>query len=140
MTEHEFHTPHRVQLYVEAGSGTLTLTAQATETTHVEVRGDGAEEVEVRQHGDQVSVVAPHRRTGFFGSDQKLDITISLPLGSSVATRTGSMDLAASGDFGDARFKSGSGDLEVDGSVESAAVETGSGDLTLRECRGPLRV
>ena len=140
MTTHELHTPHRVRLYVEAGSGTLSITAHETEITHVEVLGEGADEVEVRQDGDQVSVVAPQRRSGFFGKDQKLDITISLPTRSSVMTRTGSMDLTASGAFGDARLKSGSGDLEIDGSVESAVVETGSGDLSLRECEGPLKV
>ena len=140
MTTHEFHTPNRVQLYVEAGSGTLSLTAHETDTTDIEILGEGADEVEVRQDGDQVTVVAPQRRSGFFARDQKLDITISLPTRSSVVTRTGSMDLTASGAFGDTRLKSGSGDLEVDGSVESAAVETGSGDLSLRECEGPLKV
>lgn len=140
MTTHEFHTPHRVQLYVEAGSGTLNLTAHETDVTHIEILGEDAEEVEVRQEGDQVSVVAPHRRSGFFARDQKLDITISLPTRSSVVTRTGSMDLTASGAFGDTRLKSGSGDLQIDGSVESAAVETGSGDLSLRDCEGPLKV
>jgi DUF4097 and DUF4098 domain-containing protein YvlB len=140
MTTHELHTPDRVQLYVEAGSGTLTLIAHETDTTHIEILGEGADEVDVRQDGDQISVVAPQRRSGFFARDQKLDISISLPTRSSVVTRTGSMDLTASGAFGDARLKSGSGDLEIDGSVESAAVETGSGDLSLRECEGPLKI
>ncbi len=140
MTSHELHTPTPVRLYVEAGSGSLTLTAHETDTTHVEILGEAADEVEVRQDGDQISVVAPQRRTGFFAGDQQLDITISLPTRSAVVTRTGSMDLTASGAFGDTRLKSGSGDLEIDGSVESAAVETGSGDLSLRECEGSLRV
>jgi hypothetical protein len=61
MTTHEFHTPNPTRLYVEAGSGTLTLTAHETETTHVEVLGEGADEVEVRQEGDHISVVAPQR-------------------------------------------------------------------------------
>ena len=140
MTTHEFHSPKPAQLYVEAGSGTLTLTAHETDTTTIEILGEEADQVEVRQDGDQISVVAPHHRSGFFGKDQKLDITISLPTDSGVVTRTGSMDLTASGEFGDVRLKSGSGDLEFDGSVESAGVETGSGDLSLRECRGSLRV
>lgn len=140
MTTHEFHTPTRIRLYVEAGSGTLSLTAHETDTTQVEVLGEGADEVQVRQDGDQVSVVAPQRRTGLFTKDQKLDITISMPTRSTVMTRTGSMDLTASGAFGDVRLKSGSGDLEVDGTVETAAVETGSGDLSLRECEGHLKV
>jgi hypothetical protein len=140
MTTHEFHTPNPARLYVEAGSGTLTLTAHETETTRVEVLGEGADEVEVRQEGDHISVVAPQRRSGFFAKDQELYITVSLPTRSSIVTRTGSMDLTASGAFGDARLKSGSGDLEIDGSVESTLVETGSGDLSLRECEGSLRV
>ena len=140
MTEHVFHTPHRVQLYVEAGTGTLTLTAHETDTTEIEVLGEDADEVDVHQEGDRVSVVAPQRRSGFFSRDQKLDITISLPTRSTVVTRTGSMDLTASGAFGDTRLKTGSGDLEIDGSIESGLVETGSGDLSLRECEGSLRV
>ncbi len=134
----ETHTP--VQLYVELGKGSVHITATDTTESHVEIAGKDAEQVEVRQEGRRISVVAPRQRGGFFGSDTGLDVAITIPLTSELAVKTGSADVTVDGTVGASEIKSGSGDVRLDDLTGASLVETGSGDVTIDVANADLRV
>ncbi|GAB3775859.1 DUF4097 and DUF4098 domain-containing protein YvlB [Nocardioides ginsengisegetis] len=139
MPEHHFETLRPTALYVEVGKGTVTITATDTTETLVSVTGRDADSVEVRQDGDEISVVAPHQRTGFLSGDARIDVRVTLPTDSDLAVKTGSADITVEGRVGTARVKSGSGEVQLDTLGGPATVETGSGDVRVSEALGELR-
>jgi DUF4097 and DUF4098 domain-containing protein YvlB len=140
MTQYQFETHEPVDLYVEIGKGRVDITATDTTESHVEVSGRDADQVDVRQSGKQVTVVAPHQRSGFFGGDGRLDVTITIPLNSDVVVKTGSADIAVTGTVGTSKLKTGSGDVRTDNLGGPALVETGSGDVDIQVAHAELRV
>lgn len=140
MTEHHFETHRPVHLFAEIGKGSVKVVATDTTETHVEIAGRDADQVEVRQDGEQVSVVAPRLRGGFLGGDSRLDVVVTLPTHSDVAVRTGSASITVEGTVGTGQLKSGSGDVEVDAADRALVVETGSGDISVDHARSDLKV
>ena len=140
MTEHHFHTPEPVHLIAENGSGRVHVTASETTETRVVVTGRHADEVEVTQHGREVRVLPPRRRTGFFGGDDGLDIDVSLPVGSDLSIRTGSADVSAHGPVGTVQVKTGSGDVDLEEVLEDVSVKCGSGDVRIGEAQSAVAV
>jgi DUF4097 and DUF4098 domain-containing protein YvlB len=140
MTEHHFATPQPVHLTAEIGKGSVRIDATDTASTHVRIEGPDAEHVDVEQDGDQVRVIAPRVRTGFFGAERELDVTVTLPAGSDVDVRTGSAGITVTGTIARGRMRSGSGDVEVDTATGSLLVETGSGDVRIEEAAAELTV
>ncbi|QNN54234.1 DUF4097 family beta strand repeat-containing protein [Nocardioides mesophilus] len=108
--------------------------------TVVDVNGQGAEEVEVRQDGDLISITAPPRRSGFFGRGEELDVHVSMPHDSRLQTKVGSADVTVLGRVGESAVRAGSGDVEIEQIAGEALVETGSGDVTLGRVSGDLRL
>jgi DUF4097 and DUF4098 domain-containing protein YvlB len=135
-----FSTPHPVSLFVEIGSGGVTLHTEDTDETTVDVDGKNADAVVVEQRGDEIVVVARQGRGGFFGSSGDLDVHVSMPHASRVATKLGSADLRAAGRLGQSMIRSGSGDIQVEQVDADLAVETGSGDVEVERVTGDLRV
>jgi len=140
MTTHEFQTHAPVELYVELGKGNVTVQATPTAVTTVSVRGEDPDRVEVKQDGNQIIVIAPHQRTGFFGGEQAYDIDITLPEESNVVAKTGSADLDLTGRFGFGKLKTGSGECQLDTFSGPLLVETGSGDVEVAMAGAELRV
>lgn len=58
-----------------------------------------------------------------------LDVTLTLPRGSSIKVTTGSGDTVTQGSLADVKVTSGSGDVKVGDTVNSLDVKTGSGDV-----------
>ncbi len=134
-----FQTPQPVNLFIELGSGEVATHAVATDETTVEVVGPRAEEFQVEHNGSEVSVVAPKSRLGAFRNDGHR-VTVSLPEGSSLRTRTGSADVVASGSYGLVRLKTGSGDVDLEEADGPVVVDSGSGGVRGHEIRGELRI
>jgi DUF4097 and DUF4098 domain-containing protein YvlB len=134
-----FSTPNPVSLYVEVGSGGVTLHTDDTEETSVDVNGKNADAVIVEQRGDEIVVIARQGRGGFFGSSD-LDVHVSLPHFSRLATKLGSADLRAMGRLGPSTIRSGSGDVQIEDVDGDLVVETGSGDIDVERITGDLRV
>jgi DUF4097 and DUF4098 domain-containing protein YvlB len=139
MSEYHFETHQPVRLFTEIGKGAVRVTATDTTETHVAISGRDAAEVQVRQDGDHISVIGPKQRGGFFGTDNRLEVTVELPTGSELSIRTGSADITVTGTVGVAQIKSGSGDVEVDTADGALVVETGSGDIRVEEARAELK-
>ena len=112
--DHTFDTPDPIELYAEIGRGRIDITAADTDTTTVTVTGEHAEEVVVEQRDGQVAVVAP-RSTGFLGGGgRRYLVTVTVPIGSALALKTGSADTRAEGEYGATWANTGSGDLYVE--------------------------
>lgn len=137
---HEFETHRPTRLYVELGRGSLTVTASETTATTVQVRGKEPEEVRVEQQGEQISVVAPRQRAGFFTHESGFDVVVTLPSGSDLAAKTGSADITAEGTIGSCEVKTGSGQVRVDTLTGPSLVESGSGDIEVGTAGAALRV
>jgi DUF4097 and DUF4098 domain-containing protein YvlB len=140
MTTQEFETHQPVDLYVENGSGLVSVQADDTTATTVEITGRHADEAIVRQDGNQISVLAPKMRAGFLGGDTKLDIRITVPSDSTLAVKTGSADVTATGSYDGGQVKSGSGDVSIEILDGPAVVETGSGDVRIDTADQELRI
>jgi hypothetical protein len=138
--QHQFSTDQPVSLLVEIGKGSITVEATETTETLVEVNGTEADKVSVVQSDRQIAIIAP-RHTGFGGlRDPGLQVSVTVPLGSDLVTRTGSADTIARGRYGLAKMKSGSGDILLDEATGVVVVDVGSGDTEVETVHGDLRV
>jgi DUF4097 and DUF4098 domain-containing protein YvlB len=135
-----FETPEPTSLYVELGSGDVTLRCDEVAQTTVDVSGKLAEEFTVEQRGQQIVVIGPKNRTsGFFNGSDKASVHVTMPSGSALATKLGSANVTCSGRLGETRVKTGSGDVSLDLIDGEALVEAGSGDISVNETTGELR-
>jgi DUF4097 and DUF4098 domain-containing protein YvlB len=135
-----FATPRPTSVYVEIGSGRVAVRADQVDETRVDVQGDGAEDTLVEQRDDQIVVIAPKNRGGFFRSSPRLTVQIAMPADSGLTTQLGSADLVVTGRVGAARLRAGSGDIEVAEISGEATVEAGSGSIDVAAAAGDLRV
>jgi DUF4097 and DUF4098 domain-containing protein YvlB len=139
--ERTFDTPEPIQLYVELGSGEVQIHATDTRTTEVTALGDHADEVVVEQTGSRVTVIGPKRRTGFLGgSDSKIQLTVTLPAHSGLATKTGSADQHVTGTLAQVSARSGSGDIQLDTITGATVADSGSGDITVNDAGADVRI
>ncbi len=135
-----FSTNGPISLHVEIGSGDVTVDATDTTETEVHVTGRDADDVIVEQRGDQVVVLAPPRRSGFFSSNGELTVAVTMPLDSHLSTKLGSADIVATGRLGAVRIKSGSGEVRLADLTQDSVVDTGSGDVEIDSSLSDLRV
>ncbi len=135
-----FDTPEPIGLYVENGRGTVDVTATDTTETTVRITGERAEEFDVRDLGDRIAIIAPHRSGGFLGKDPRAEIVVEVPVSSGLQAKVGSSDVVAHGRFGDTRIDSGSGDVSLDVVDGDTLVQTGSGDLVAEHLLGDARI
>ena len=140
MTDHHFETHEPVDLQVETGKGTVSVTCADTTESKVTVEGRDADDVRVELNGRHLDVIAPKNRGGFFGGDSELHVTVEVPTGSDVGVRTGSADVTLEGEAGATAVKRRSADVRVPTSLGPALVETGSGDIHVDHAQSHLRI
>jgi DUF4097 and DUF4098 domain-containing protein YvlB len=140
MSSYEFETHEPVDLYVEIGKGSVTVSTSDTTATTVEVQGREAERVHVQQDGNQISVVAPQMRGGLFSGEQSYAVTVTLPEHSNAIVKTGSADVTLEGVYAVGQVKSGSGDCRLATFEGPLLVETGSGDVDVEHAGAELRI
>jgi DUF4097 and DUF4098 domain-containing protein YvlB len=134
-----FTTPDPVALYVELGAGSLTVEAADTDESRIEVTGPRAEEFTVEHNGRNLAVLAPKGRFFGIGSDDHV-VRVVVPVGSDLATKTGSADTEAIGTLGSVSLKTGSGDVELDRTEGVVVVDSGSGDIRCHEAGAEVRI
>jgi DUF4097 and DUF4098 domain-containing protein YvlB len=144
---HEFDTPGPVRLRIKAQSGDINVMAVDASTTSVDVQpgaGDAArelaEQTTVEQRGDDIVVLVPRRSGSFFRRMPSLDISVRVPIDSSIDAELNAGDLVSSGSLAAVRVKTGSGDIRLDTVTESTDVATGSGDVSVHDSRGSTRL
>jgi DUF4097 and DUF4098 domain-containing protein YvlB len=137
--DYTFDTPQPVDLRLRCSSSNLSITADDTATSTVEVTAldDDARElaestkVTYDQGTRRLSVEMPERRMGFSLKRRRVTITVTVPTGSSLQARTASGSLAATGRYATALVHTASGEIAldtVDGDVE---VHCASGDVAV---------
>ena len=141
MPDYTFDTPQPVDLRIRAGSGTITVTATDTQTSTVEVipvddaARELAENTAVRLDGNRLTVEMPDRLVGFSLRRRRVDITITLPTGSSLSSRTASARVTATGRYATAVVHTASGEVSLDTIDGDAEVHCASGDVTIASAR-----
>ncbi|MGD9960067.1 DUF4097 family beta strand repeat-containing protein [Nocardioides sp.] len=135
-----FETHEPVQLFVAIGRGSVTLSAADTTESTVHVTGEHSDDTTVELDGNQLRVLGPKHRTGFFGGEPHLDVTVVVPTHSELAVKTGSADIQASGAWGSSQIRSGSGTVQVDQIDAPALIETGSGSINAEQILGETRI
>jgi DUF4097 and DUF4098 domain-containing protein YvlB len=136
----QFETHQPIDVVVEIGKGRVRIFAvEATETT-VDVEGPDADEVTITFEDNLLRVIGPKQRDGFFGREHGLDVSVTLPVDSNAAVRTGSAEVEMEGRMHDVRVKSGSGDVTCDTFSGAGSIETGSGDIEVSEAHAELQI
>jgi DUF4097 and DUF4098 domain-containing protein YvlB len=140
MTTHDFETHDPVQLYVELGKGTLTITATDTQQSRVEIGGRDAERVLVEQSGNRISIIDQQGRGPFNFTHPGYDVAVVVPTASRLAVKTGSAAVTVAGSVGASLIRTGSGEVDLERLTGASAVETGSGRIAVQESVAELRV
>jgi DUF4097 and DUF4098 domain-containing protein YvlB len=139
--DYTFDTPQPVDLRIRAASGTVTVTAADTETSTVEVTAvdDAARELAdstvVRLDGNRLTVEMPDRLVGFSLRRKRVDITITVPTGSSLSSRTASARVTATGRYATAVVHTASGEVSLETIDGDAEVHCASGEITIGSAR-----
>lgn len=141
MPDYTFDTPQPVDLRIRAASGNVTVTAADTGTSTVEVTPldeaarDLAENTTVRLDGNRLTVEMPERMVGFSLRRRRIDITVTVPTGSSLSSRTASARVTATGRYATAVVHTASGEVSLDTIDGDAEVHCASGDITIGSAR-----
>ncbi len=144
---HSFHTPGPVQLRVELWEGTVSVVADETDTTTVELtpeKGDDSaqdliDRTTVEQRGNEVVVLMPKAKGGLFRRGTSVQAVIHLPVDSDIHVETASADVDTRGPLADVHVSTGSGDVSLDLTTALKA-RLGSGDLRLGAARGSVDI
>ncbi|GAA4702616.1 DUF4097 family beta strand repeat-containing protein [Phytohabitans rumicis] len=141
----EFPSPRPVNVVVKLASGALEITAEERDTTVVDVESFGngsdeaAERTKIEFHGDTLTVTAPEG--GWLGRrSAAIQVTIRVPLDSSLRLKAASADTACRGRFAAIDVNSASGDISFEHVTGDARVKIASGDVTAGQVDGELQV
>lgn len=129
MTQYDFpvHGPVQVNLHTRSCHATVTAEDVAVATVQLTGADDLATRTRVEMVGDVLEIDVPQLRTSLFaGFGNKLRVDVVVPIGSSVAAKSGSGDLRVTGDMDTLELRTGSGDITV-ASAQRASTNTGSG-------------
>jgi DUF4097 and DUF4098 domain-containing protein YvlB len=140
IVQHTFTADGPISLNVEQRSGDLVVTAADTTEVTVDVRPAGrdgddlAQRTQVDFRPGALRIEVP-RSVSLLGRSASVDITVTVPAGSTVKAQSGSGDIRLDGRYADVSAKSGSGDVAVDTGAE-LQLSTGSGNVYVSECAG----
>ncbi len=140
---HTFHTPSPIRLRVQLWEGSITVHAEETDTTTVELAPEGGggaaqdliDNATVEQRGDEIVVLLPKAKSGLFRRGYGVRATIRVPTTSSAMLHSGSADIELLGEFGDVEAAAGSGDVRIENAADTS-VRTGSGDIAIETVTG----
>ncbi len=141
-----FQTGGPVTVVVRTGGGHVTVIAQDTPETTVELsalNAQGEEAVEATRvdhsHGT-VLVDVPRRGGGLFRSGPQVGVRITCPTGSTLQVKAESADVRADGTYAVADLNTGSGDLSIENVTGTGKLKTGSGTIETGGVEGALVV
>ena len=147
MPQFTFDTPRPVDLQVRNAAGTVTVTAAdvATSTVEVEAIDDTPEahalaadtSADLSDSG-RLTVGVPDRR-GLRSSTHRVAVTVTVPTGSSLASKTASATVVTTGRFAATSAHGASGTVRLDRTDGPVDVHLASGDVTIAAA-GSVRV
>ncbi len=131
-----FETPEKTTLVVRTGGGHVTVIADETPRTTVELTPlnaageDAVAEARVEQQHGGVVVDIPRHRGGLFRPHPSIGIAITCPTGTVIEVKAESADITATGTFAEAVVTTGSGEVKVGDVTGSAKLKSGSGAVS----------
>ena len=146
MPEFDRSTPVTVALRTHRGKvdivaeDRVSVVADVIPLDDSDASRQAAENTTIALEGDTLVVRAPEASGWQWRRSPKLGITVRVPTDSSIAAKTASADLRATGRYRIAQVTLASGDAWVDEVTGDAHLEAASGDLTVNRVGGSLRV
>lgn len=133
-TTHTLNVGGRTNLDLDVASGSVEVRESRDGVVNVNIDADNADEWEVLQLGDSVSVRFGRRR-GWKSRGAR--ILVDAPSQTHVAVSSASADVSLVGRMGEVRIRTASGDIRAD-SVERLDASTASGDIKVGSVTGRL--
>ncbi len=133
---HTFETPVATTLVVRSGGGHVTVSAEDTQRTTVELTPlnaageDAVAEARVEQQSGGVVVDIPRHRSGLFRPHASVGIAITCPTGTVLEVKSESADISATGTYAELVVSTGSGEVQVGDVTGSAKLKSGSGTIS----------
>jgi DUF4097 and DUF4098 domain-containing protein YvlB len=131
-----FETPQPTTVVVRTGAGHVTVRAEDTQRTTVELTAlnaagaDAVAEARVEQQRNSVIVDIPRSRGGLFRPHPSVGIVITCPTDSILEVKAESADITGTGTFAEAIVTTGSGEVQVDDVTGTAKLKSGSGTVS----------
>ena len=140
MSHWEFPGSEPIDAFIDLASGSVALTAKATDATTVSLAPSGfgrnadklLSEVRVSFDNGRLEVVGP-KRPGLWRGYPGLDLTVTLPQGSRCAVRTASADITSTGELAELDAHTASGDVTAAAVTRNLQAVTASGDVRADE-------
>jgi len=131
-SEQQFAVGERSYLDVDVGAGSLQVQTGLTGAVKVTIESPRADEFDVTQIGDTVSIRENSRwRSG----GRSVRIVVEVPVRTDLTVKAASGDVVLRGSFGGVRCRTASGDLQID-EVDRLEVSTASGDVRVVRING----
>jgi DUF4097 and DUF4098 domain-containing protein YvlB len=136
-----------VTVSVRAQRGKVDIVAADNTAVEVDVlpldgsdaSAEAARDTRVELDGDTLIIEPPHT-TWQWRRSAKLGISVRVPTGSSIAAKTASADLRASGRYSTAHVSVASGDAWIDEVTGDAHIGSASGDVAAGRVGGALQI
>ncbi len=142
-----FDTPTPISALLDIPAGRIQLIAADRTDTTVEVLPSNAakgrdvkaaEQTRV-EFGDGVLRIEVPEKNQFMGASGSVEVTVRLPVGSSVEARTAATEFRGVGRLGDVDYEGAHGPVKVD-EAASLRLTTAAGDVTVGRLGGPAEI
>lgn len=120
----------RVDVDTIAGATEVSVDVSPTDP-HNDAARRLAEATRVDASGNNITVEVPSHH-GILTKPPALDITVTVPDGSTVDLRTATADVTCRGTYAEAGVQTASGDVQLDRVTGTAAIKTASGDVGIQ--------
>ena len=130
--DERFEVGERAHLDVSIAAGQLEVIATARNEIHVAVDGSNADELEITQIGDTVSIRESPR---WLSRNRSIRLLVEVPTRTPLTIKSSSMDVVVRGSVGEVRGRSASGDVQIE-EADRVEVYTASGEVRVRTVNG----
>ncbi|TVT24219.1 DUF4097 domain-containing protein [Amycolatopsis rhizosphaerae] len=142
-----FNTPQPISAVVDIPAGHVRFLAADRADTTIEIRpADAAKGRDVKvaeqtkvKYADGVLRIEASAKNQYFGPSGYLQVTVGLPAGSRLEVKAASVELQATGRFGDVTVDSEHGSIHLD-EATSARLTTVAGDISVDHLDGPAEI
>jgi DUF4097 and DUF4098 domain-containing protein YvlB len=143
---YEFDRSAPVTIVLRAQGGSVDITAEDRDTIEVDVQAqsggaaEAADRTTVTLDDDTLIIQAPGGDHWAWRRTPKLNITVRVPAGSSLAGKSAAARVRLTGVFAVVQLTAGSADVDLTEATGDVSLETGSGHLSVGRVGGSLRL
>jgi DUF4097 and DUF4098 domain-containing protein YvlB len=130
--DEHFDVGERAQLDVDVASGNLQVRVGSGGAIRVSIDSPKADELEISQMGDTVSISESAR---WLSRSRSIRMVVEVPMRADLTIRGASLNVLLGGTFGGVRCRTASGGLQID-EVDRLEVSTASGDVRVGSING----